>query len=240
MPRPPSRRGDLAAGTTLAIGLHLAAALLLGGRRSDDTPPTLAQPRTMRVAIQLNPATPRPTVVAQTLAPRPRSVTVPRASLALPHLEHGVTSATPPSLASVPKRIALTQTPFVSMRPEIERVEMPVGTVSLPELVHTQAQSDHEDYDGDVDYAPKPRRTIRPVYPYGARQRGESGSVVALINVSAQGRVEQVTIARSSGYEALDQAAREALLAARFTPARRGTTSVPARVRLTIIFQLKG
>jgi protein TonB len=95
------------------------------------------------------------------------------------------------------------------------------------------------DLDGDHDVAPRPRQAIRPVYPYGARQRSESGRVVLELRISAEGRVETVHFAASSGYEALDHAAREAVRAARFEPARRGAEPVASRVRMTIIFQLK-
>jgi protein TonB len=139
-----------------------------------------------------------------------------------------------------PEPLAASAPPAAPVRPAIQLEEVPLGADARPELVHARMPTAPELIDGDIDVAPRPRQAIRPVYPLGARQRGEAGRVVVVIHVSEQGRVEHVDLAQSSGYEALDQAARKALLAARFDPARRGETVVPARVRLTIIFQLKG
>jgi protein TonB len=230
---------------TLAVFLHLAATLLLGGTRTTDTPPTLAQPQSTRVTIHV--AQPR-LRLAETVEPavQPRPVSVPRAPSSLPRPEpRDIRPAPVPALqrpeplaASAPP--AAPAAPAAPVRPVIQLEEMPVGADARTELAQVRMLTAPELIDGDVDVAPKPRQAIRPVYPLGARQRGEAGRVVVVIHVSEQGRVEHVDLAQSSGYEALDQAARKALLAARFDPARRGETVVPARVRLTIIFQLKG
>ena len=71
-----ARRGDLPAGLALAVALHLAGLLLLGGI-SAGTPPALVPPRATRVAVRLkaSPTTvvarPRPAAPAVTARPRP-------------------------------------------------------------------------------------------------------------------------------------------------------------------------
>lgn len=47
------------------------------------------------------------------------------------------------------------------------------------------------------------------IYPFEARREGQEGRVLLAIKVAASGQVEQVKVARSSGYPILDQAARQ-------------------------------
>jgi len=90
-----------------------------------------------------------------------------------------------------------------------------------------------------VDAPPKPRRNIKPDYPRESRQRGEQGDVTLEIDVNAQGTVDDVRVAKSSGFPLLDEAAIIAARAARFTPAKSGGKSVSSTARLTLNFKLK-
>jgi len=111
----------------------------------------------------------------------------------------------------------------------------PVQTLSAPALpVPTAAPRQ-----AHVEAAPRPKRTIRPDYPQGARQRGEQGDVQLEISVGADGAVEAVRVIVSSGFQELDDAALKALKAARFTPAQAGGRSVASKARLTLSFKLK-
>lgn len=90
-----------------------------------------------------------------------------------------------------------------------------------------------------VDAPPSPRRSIRPDYPRGSRQRGEQGDVVVEIHVTAEGLVDAVKVAVSSGYPELDAAAVKAVSAAKFSPARSGESAIDSVARLTLTFRLK-
>ena len=90
-----------------------------------------------------------------------------------------------------------------------------------------------------LDAPPKPRRNIRPDYPKGARQRGEQGDVVLEIRVNAEGTVDDVKVAVSSGFAELDEAAVRAAKAAKFSPARSGHDPVASTARLKLSFKLK-
>ena len=90
-----------------------------------------------------------------------------------------------------------------------------------------------------LDAPPKPRRNIRPDYPKGARQRGEQGDVVLEIRVNAEGSVDEVKVATSSGFVELDEAAVRAAKAAKFLPARSGRDPVASTARLKLQFKLK-
>jgi protein TonB len=79
-----------------------------------------------------------------------------------------------------------------------------------------------------------------PYYPEQARVLGQEGTVVLRVIISADGTVRQVTIDRSSGFSALDDAAVETVSEQwRFVPAQRGTVAVDSSVLVPIRFTLK-
>lgn len=78
-----------------------------------------------------------------------------------------------------------------------------------------------------------------PAYPLMSRRRGEKGTVMLRVYVSAQGEAESVQVRTSSGYASLDTAALEAVRRWRFVPARQGTQPVAAFVIVPIVFSLE-
>lgn len=126
------------------------------------------------------------------------------------------------------ERIAEMKTPE---RPEPEKIEKP-----QPETVAPAVPAPKQ---ARVDAPPRPRRTIRPEYPRGARQRGEEGNVVLEIEVGTDGACSSVRVAESSGFAELDGAAVKAAKAARFVPAKSGDRPVASTARLTLTFRLK-
>jgi len=77
-----------------------------------------------------------------------------------------------------------------------------------------------------------------PVYPEVARRRGQQGRVLLQVNVSANGTPVDVTVAQSSGFASLDDAALRAVEQWRFVPATRGGTAVPALAEVPVRFRL--
>lgn len=90
-----------------------------------------------------------------------------------------------------------------------------------------------------VDAPPRPRKSIRPDYPKGARQRGEQGDVTLELLVGEDGAVGRVKVVSTSGFSELDEAAVRAARAARFTPAKLGKRSVASTARLKLTFRLR-
>jgi protein TonB len=68
---------------------------------------------------------------------------------------------------------------------------------------------------------------------------GMEGTVLVKVLVSREGKVLQLSIAHSSGYEPLDTAAKEAVQNWRFVPARRGDSAVDEWVQVPLAFHLK-
>jgi periplasmic protein TonB len=82
------------------------------------------------------------------------------------------------------------------------------------------------------------RETPRPEYPDSARRDGREGRVLLRVLVDDQGHSKQVEINSSSGSDALDRAAAEAIKRWRFHPARYGDKPVESWLRIPIEFRL--
>ena len=146
---------------------------------------------------------------------------------------------------------AVPSPPQEETPPEV-KLEKPIrrelGEIKLPEpkLNQTIKQSEQSSNSPTVaprqarlDAPPKPKRNIKPDYPKGARQRGEQGDVVLEIRVNAEGTVDDVKVAISSGFAELDEAAVKAARTAKFSPARSGHDPVASTARLRLSFKLK-
>jgi TonB family protein len=79
----------------------------------------------------------------------------------------------------------------------------------------------------------------KPEYPLEARQQGCHGKVLLRVEVLTNGRVGKVEMEKSSGYEALDRSALEAMKTWRFIPAKRGKVPIRSWVNILITFQLR-
>ena len=86
-----------------------------------------------------------------------------------------------------------------------------------------------------VEYGMNPT----PIYPDEARRRAEHGTVVLRIHVTADGSVEGVEVARSSGFDLLDDSAIETVRTRwRFIAARRDGVAVESWCEVPIRFAL--
>jgi periplasmic protein TonB len=70
----------------------------------------------------------------------------------------------------------------------------------------------------DADYLQNPK----PVYPPMSKRLGEQGRVMVRVLIGVDGAVQSATLAKSSGYDRLDQAAMAAVVKWRFVPGKRG------------------
>lgn len=84
-----------------------------------------------------------------------------------------------------------------------------------------------------------PLESPQPPYPAAARRRGQQGRVVLSVRVSPAGAPEAVVLVSSSGVEALDDAARDAVRGWRFRPALDKGTAVAATVEVPVRFRLE-
>jgi protein TonB len=101
---------------------------------------------------------------------------------------------------------------------------------------------------GDVAAAPveetpvywklKPLETRPPIYPPRCLRMGIEGTVRVRVLVGEDGRPQEVTVGKSSGESALDEAAMAAVRGWRFEPARRDGVPVRAWAVVPIEFKL--
>ncbi|MBS1144123.1 MAG: energy transducer TonB [Proteobacteria bacterium] len=77
-----------------------------------------------------------------------------------------------------------------------------------------------------------------PKYPSISRRMGEEGKVLLKVRVTPDGLAAAVSIDKSSGYERLDESARDTVTRWRFVPARRGDEAIEATVIVPIVFRL--
>lgn len=82
------------------------------------------------------------------------------------------------------------------------------------------------------------RETPRPIYPETARRKGREGTVLLRVLVDGEGCAKFVEINKSSGDDALDRAAREAIEQWRFIPAHYGEKAVESWIRIPVDFRL--
>jgi protein TonB len=78
-----------------------------------------------------------------------------------------------------------------------------------------------------------------PAYPLVSRERGEEGRVVLRVFVNERGEPQEVQVRTSSGYNRLDDAARDTVRKWKFVPAKRGDTAVGAWVLIPLSFSLR-
>ncbi len=91
----------------------------------------------------------------------------------------------------------------------------------------------------DLTHAvPRYAENPRPMYPEVARRKGWAGEVRLLVLVDEIGDVDRISIDRSSGYSALDRAARRAVRLWRFVPATEAGRKIASEVVVPIDFRL--
>lgn len=78
----------------------------------------------------------------------------------------------------------------------------------------------------------------KPVYPALSIELGEAGSVGLRVSVGADGKAQDVALARSSGFPRLDRAALQAVRHWRFRPAMRGGEAIPFVYTFSVEFDL--
>ncbi|MDT8443426.1 MAG: energy transducer TonB [Desulfuromonadales bacterium] len=91
-----------------------------------------------------------------------------------------------------------------------------------------------------IEAVPEYRSNPLPEYPRLARQRHWQGVVWLMVNVSADGLVENLQIEQSCGHQVLDRAARRSVNSWRFSPAKRDGLPVSSQVRIPVRFVLEG
>jgi periplasmic protein TonB len=134
----------------------------------------------------------------------------------------------PPVYTPPPVNVAYTL-PSPDVAIETEVITTAIATTAItsgdaPSVVPPMVES--------VEYL----RAAPPVYPRESQRRREHGTVILRVLVDAEGRPAQIRVERSSGFERLDSAAREAVAKFLFRPYEVNGTAQPAQVLIPIGF----
>lgn len=187
------------------------------------------------------PQTPEPIPPAEPVAikPEPTSVGENAHTEALPRTVKPTAFAMPPPKPTPPPRnIAVqfrvadtAQPPSNSLaatappRTESRSAAATAETAALPSLIAGSTAKAFGD-------------NRKPSYPAYARRRGIEGRVVLDVIVAANGKAKDVSVAQSSRYEVLDEAAVKAVREWRFHPARENDRTIESRLKVPVTFRL--
>lgn len=197
-------------GVVATLGLHLAAAGLIGHMAPNAVAEPAAALMVSMVPPQALPANPPQPPKPRPAAPAVRSQPVPQQPQTMVTQSQTATASAPPARAQEP-----------APQPALAPTPTPVA-ISEPRF--------------DAAYLDNPA----PTYPAMSRRIGEEGRVMLRVLVEASGRPSQIQIKTASTSPRLDQAAEEAVRRWKFVPAQRGQEPVAAWVLVPIVFNLKG
>jgi len=82
-------------------------------------------------------------------------------------------------------------------------------------------------------------QAMRDAYPALLREAGIGGTINVFFHIDEEGQVRATRVHRSSGHEALDEAALSVASVFRFEPALNGRERTPVWVSLPITFQVR-
>lgn len=186
-------------------------------------PPEIEPPKPL--PMETRPVPPeRPKIKPEPLKPVPREqrpVEQPRQLLT-------ASPDTPPSPAASVVPAVPEQKPVPPAPVEAPRPQPAVAVPPAPPAPVTPPRS-------DAAYLNNPR----PAYPLAARRRGDQGTVLVRVLVTADGVAASVGLERTSGHPALDEAALTAVKSWRFVPARQGAQAIEAPYVVPIVFKVE-
>ena len=175
-----------------------------------DAPAPIAQP-VVRQAVRVRPAVVRPAAVPQRAAP---AAPVPTSNAAAP-----LPAAT----------VAVAPTPSAAIESAA-----PAPAVPAPPPAPAPVDTTPKTLSSGVQYLKAPR----PDYPAQSKRLGEEGRVVLRVLVDRQGLAERIEVQKSSGFDRLDDAARQAVQQARFKPHLEDGRPVAVYAIVPITFRL--
>jgi protein TonB len=110
---------------------------------------------------------------------------------------------------------------------------------SYEEPVEAETDTESAVYEDIIEAEPLYRVNPEPPYPRMARKRGYQGTVLLSVMVNKEGRVENLWVFESSGYNILDNAALDAVKDWLFEPGRQGDKPVDMWVQVPVRFEIR-
>ncbi|MDD5034608.1 MAG: energy transducer TonB [Methylococcaceae bacterium] len=133
-----------------------------------------------------------------------------------------------------PKKVETKPEPESAPAPEPVREETPPPAVEKPAPPKpTPPAFETAKYNSPSLHNP------RTSYPRRAQEQGWEGTVILRVQVLPSGEAGEISVARSSEHDILDEAAVDQVKEWRFEPARKGDTAVASTINIPITFKLK-
>lgn len=227
-PRPSRHRPERLALGALVLGAHIGGLLALTYFGKPVTPPEI---RPIEIAFIPMEAPPQPEVVPPAPPPpvvRPEPPKK-RAEVRPKPL--------PPKPTPVEPTTSTSETALTAEKsPPAPAQESPPPPAPAPAAPAAPAPAPVVAARFDADYLNNPH----PSYPPLSRRMREEGKVMLRVTVNPDGKPGLIEVARSSGFERLDNAAKQAVTRWSFVPARQGDRNIEASVLVPVVFKLEG
>ena len=179
--------------------------------------------------------------------PGPAAIPVPvkiQKRIKLPPTLHVPSANVDPPLSTPDSTGEATSSPVAAAKTAGAATDLSSGVAageSVPATIGKKSESDPSIWGdkmaGDHYTAPQYLGGEKPPYPKRAERNGWEGTVLLNLLINANGEVEKVGIAKTSGYDLLDQQALASVGAWRFKPARRNGLAIAVAVQQPIIFR---
>ncbi|WP_007251416.1 energy transducer TonB [Pseudomonas cannabina] len=230
--------GYIALACLIVLSLHAAGFLWLRNSAPAQPLPSVTQP--MPIAMQMV-AAPKPPTPSAPAAATPPVEQAPPLPPAMP-----VEPPKPVAAAAKPKPAAPHQQPA---KPQAKPAIVEKAAADAPQAAAKPSAQPQPPQAAAAPPSSEPRTTAPigragylnnppPVYPPAAAKRRQQGTTLLRVHVLASGHPDQVEVAQSSGFPALDDAAKAAVRQWSFTPAKRGDTPVDGWVNVPLAFTL--
>ncbi|EKT4482708.1 energy transducer TonB [Pseudomonas putida] len=228
------------AGAVLLAHIGLFALLVTQTSNKDITLANTAPPASIRVTMVAPPPPPEPPVAVAPQPPTPQILTSENAERTIAQ-EKPKPKVEPPPEPKLKPKPKPKPAPPVPPQPKVEPTPEPPAATPPPPLA--QAGSTDKKMMDLPSAGPKDVQTIgcrvpAPEYPRKARRMKLEGSVLVRLVIDNKGQVQSANIARSSGNQELDEAARKAVMAASCTPYMENGRAISVRAAQPVSFRL--
>lgn len=223
----------------ITFAVH-AALIAFATNRQKTSSPHLSLQKRVTISLaprKVKPETPQPVSVAKS-APRNTLPIVEKAIREIPAPRPAAVSPTEIIEAKMPEPLVLDD--------EIAQpaAEKSAERSEILEKINNEKVPDDDAAAGSalstvIEARPLYKKNPPPAYPMRARKRRYQGTVKLEVLVSAEGRVNDLKIVTSSGYNILDRAAQKAVKGWLFEPGSRGGQALEMWVRVPVRFVLR-
>jgi periplasmic protein TonB len=144
-----------------------------------------------------------------------------------------------PSFATGTSRLGQTDTRAIDPNQAKRAPASGSAPAAAPQPGSTQRAASHIPTRDTEFEKPKRLKPNRPEFPAALKAQGIEGDVTVRVDIAESGVVTSVTIVRSSGYPAFDEAAKRAATSERFAPAVRDGKPVPFSLSYSYRFRIE-